>query len=347
MVELSSTPATRLATAANRGQRHWLLRPRPPAELPVIIGFGVGLATVFSWLGACHWRLELFCNFRWQYCWLLAICAAILTVLPRRHRPRWWQYAILLAFALANFAAVLPEWLPSTATAGTPVAGDESLRLRVFSLNLHHRNQRFQEVVDAILAADAEVVLLMEVDDAWLAGLAALEQHYPYRILAPQDDSFGIALFSRLPLTGRAEVSVADAVPYIDTRLSLGKKKIRLLGIHPLPPLNRDYALARNAQLVETAALLAGERGEAILVGDLNCTPWSPHFRRLLARTGLRDSRRGFGLQASWPTQFPAPCRIPIDHLLTSAGLTVTARSLGPKVGSDHLPLIAEIVARR
>ena len=79
-----------------------------------------------------------------------------------------------------------------------------------------------------------------------------------------------------------------------------------------------------------------------ILLGDLNTTPWSHHFRRLLKQTRLLDSLRGHGVQGSWPSFLPAPLRIPIDHVLHSPEVAITGRAIGPDANSDHLPVIVD-----
>jgi endonuclease/exonuclease/phosphatase (EEP) superfamily protein YafD len=90
-------------------------------------------------------------------------------------------------------------------------------------------------------------------------------------------------------------------------------------------------------------AQAARERyGPTLVLGDLNVTPWSPHFRALLREGRLADSARGFGWQASWPA-YSLPLRIAIDHCLVSAEFTVLRRRLGPHVGSDHLPVFVEV----
>ena len=79
-----------------------------------------------------------------------------------------------------------------------------------------------------------------------------------------------------------------------------------------------------------------------MVVGDLNCTPWSPHFRRLLRDAGLRDVARGRGLEPTWyPTSLPLG--IPIDHVLVSDEIGVANRELGSDLGSDHRPVRVEI----
>jgi endonuclease/exonuclease/phosphatase (EEP) superfamily protein YafD len=98
----------------------------------------------------------------------------------------------------------------------------------------------------------------------------------------------------------------------------------------------------RNDQLRAIAKFLQGVEGSRLVMGDLNTTSWSPHFRDLLAATGLVDSRRGRGMQPTW-TAFRGLVRLPLDHVLVSPDITVTARRVGPPIGSDHLPVIVEL----
>ncbi|MEW6714582.1 MAG: endonuclease/exonuclease/phosphatase family protein, partial [Nitrospirota bacterium] len=79
-----------------------------------------------------------------------------------------------------------------------------------------------------------------------------------------------------------------------------------------------------------------------IVAGDLNSTPLTPMFRKLLKISGIRDSRTGFGWQPSWPTYFPV-FWIPIDHILVSPEVHVHERATGSRIGSDHYPIFAEL----
>jgi endonuclease/exonuclease/phosphatase (EEP) superfamily protein YafD len=81
-------------------------------------------------------------------------------------------------------------------------------------------------------------------------------------------------------------------------------------------------------------------------MGDLNATPWSRPFHRFVGRSGLCDSRAGFGVQASFPAA-SALLRIPIDHVLVSCVIGVRNRRIGRDVGSDHLPVIVDLVLPR
>ncbi|MCI0525996.1 MAG: hypothetical protein L0Y56_00890, partial [Nitrospira sp.] len=56
----------------------------------------------------------------------------------------------------------------------------------------------------------------------------------------------------------------------------------------------------------------------------------------------LKDSRDGFGIQASWPTFVPL-FLIPLDHCLVHSSVQVLDRRLGPKIGSDHYPVMIKL----
>jgi len=82
-----------------------------------------------------------------------------------------------------------------------------------------------------------------------------------------------------------------------------------------------------------------------IIVGDFNSTPWSFGRRRDDARLGvLRRTRNLF----SWPAErvshnkLPAPFPVlPIDHIYAGRGWATVSVRRGPRLGSDHYPVVA------
>ncbi len=80
-----------------------------------------------------------------------------------------------------------------------------------------------------------------------------------------------------------------------------------------------------------------------ILLGDLNTTPWSPHYVRLLDRTGLKDAAPGIGWVNTWLSALPG-LGLRLDHILVGPKVVVRAYRVGPNIGSDHRPVIARLV---
>ena len=298
---------------------------------------GVAGASLLGWLGAWWWRLGLLEHFRVQYA-VLGLAVALAALVARR-----WHVAGLAGAVVAlNVVLVAPAWIaPAHAAAhGQP--------LSLVVLNVLRDNREHERVARFLAASDADVIGLLEVDARWLAALEPVTRRWPYRVTEPRgQDKFGLALYSKRPLRGARVRQIGVAwPPALVATLDLDGAPVTLVLAHPPPPVSAAVAKVQE-RFFEALATLRPSLGEHVVVmGDLNATPWSSPLRRLRARTGLRDSRDGFGLGASWPTA-SASLRIPIDHLLVSAGIEVLARGIGPEVGSDHFPVRATIALGR
>lgn len=291
------------------------------------------LCTLTGFLSDVWWLLELTSHFRLQYA--VGLFALGLGFALQRQLGVVSLYGV---FALANLLAMFPYPF-STA----PEVSPRDPILRVVALNVHTANTR-HDLVEAFLRREAPaVIVLTEIDDRWLAQLASLTNTWPHRVLAPRDDNFGIALFSRWPIRSGQAIELGEAgVPSVEAEVLVESRPVYVLGTHPLPPSSGENAALRNEQLALIADHLAARRGARVLVGDLNATPWSPAFRGLVRRSGLTDTLRGRGWQPTWPTRF-FPFWIPLDHCLVSPDLTVFSRRVGEDVGSDHRPVVVAL----
>jgi endonuclease/exonuclease/phosphatase (EEP) superfamily protein YafD len=90
------------------------------------------------------------------------------------------------------------------------------------------------------------------------------------------------------------------------------------------------------------ATRIGQEESPVVVVGDLNVTPWSAHYRRLLAEAELIDSQRVTACNPVGPHS-AGPLGLPIDHVLHSDDVTVLDRELGPSFGSDHRSVHARL----
>ena len=80
-----------------------------------------------------------------------------------------------------------------------------------------------------------------------------------------------------------------------------------------------------------------------VLAGDLNTSPWSNAFRKLRAATGLSPAAKLLPSWPAWPLALP---QVALDHIFVSPDLAVAAAGTGTAVGSDHLPVWAQLVRR-
>lgn len=282
--------------------------------------------------GAGRWyAAELLSHFRPQYLAGGLVLAATLWLLQRRAVA-----AACLAVAALNGWLVAPYLSPSSALASEP-------DLVIAHLNVHGANRQAGRVLDFLAAADADIVVVQEVGEFWAGALAALDSDYPTRRIVARHDNFGIALYSRLPGTRLDTVAPgATGPPALLARFRHRGRPVTLLAMHPTPPVSPAMAATRDRQLAAAAELLRGESSFRLIVGDLNLTPWSPPFRRLLRGAGLADPRAGSGIHATWPALL-GPFGIPIDHCLADRRLRGTHIRTGPYVGSDHRGIVCAV----
>jgi endonuclease/exonuclease/phosphatase (EEP) superfamily protein YafD len=117
---------------------------------------------------------------------------------------------------------------------------------------------------------------------------------------------------------------------------------LTLILAHPPNPIHPTSAVIRDQQIKEIALHVSQIKGEVIVCGDFNASPWSPIMSRFTRQSGLRDSRLGFGAQPTWPAHLPG-LRTPIDYCFVSRGIGVQNFRRGMSFGSDHLPIIADL----
>ena len=299
-------------------------------------------ATLAGFCAPLGWLFELTCHFRLQYAVILGVLAVAFAV------RRTALMASLFAIGAAINLFVIAPYLVSV-NRMIPPATDP---LRILLLNVRTENSQYQRLLDFVRDETPDLVALLEIDDRWLDALHPLRAEYPYSVAEPRDDNFGIALLSRMPFISAEMFYVGQiGVPSIRAHLFLhdpgelssnNQDPIALFITHPLPPDSLEKFRLRNHQLQVIGATIAELEGPVILLGDLNVTPWSPHFRQLLQQTGLRDTARGRSLRGTWPAQVP-PLRIPLDHCLVSPAFQVIERRVGPRLGSDPLPLLVTL----
>jgi endonuclease/exonuclease/phosphatase (EEP) superfamily protein YafD len=291
-------------------------------------------ASLAGLAGGTWWAFDLASHFRVQYLLCLAAAAAVLAGLGRR------RTAVLFAVvAIGNAALVLPLYLGGGAAARGAGPGT----LRVLLANVHTSNDRYELVRALIRESAPDIVVLQEVDRGWLEALADLDDILPHVTTEPRADNFGIAVLSRHAPRRTHVTWLGDAtLPSIMARFGDERETLTLIATHPFPPNGAEGSARRNRQLEHVAELARESPTPVIVVGDLNATPWSHHFRKLLRDSGLRNASRGFGVRATWPAGL-LPLRIPIDHCLCSSEVAVVATSVGPDIGSDHFPLIVDL----
>lgn len=314
------------------------------------------LPALAVFLAAWHWVLDLAACFVVQSLWGLLLAAAVLFALRARGRA-----VACLGGALLAVVGVVPDWcrgLPagqSTAGQSTTDRANTSQSntgtdskgrspLRVLALNLLFENH--DRVADALAVVRDErpdVIFCSEATPEWTKGLAAGLPEHPHRLLAAEPGCFGVALFSRLPLRSARTIPLAHAwAPAVLAVVDVGGAPVGLLGVHTPPPGSAHRSQLRDQALAAIPAAVRELPPAHLVIGDHNATPWNPALRALLADGALRPATFA-RWSPTWPTQWPLPLRIPIDHAFVGPGLEVLDVHTGASFGSDHLPLCATV----
>jgi endonuclease/exonuclease/phosphatase (EEP) superfamily protein YafD len=255
------------------------------------------------------------------------------------NRPR--LAIVFILFSGINFGVVLPLYVgKQEPTSAVPSS------LRAMLINVNTRLGDAERVIQVIHAFNPDLVVLEEINSQWLHDLKSLTPTYPYTRIQPREDNFGIGLFSKLPLPTADIVYIGDAmVPSILATVKTEQTSFCVIATHPPPPDGAEYSRWRNGQLEQIANYISSST-PVLLLGDLNLTPWNYYFKQLLKQANLKDSSQGRGVQPTWPTDNPL-LLIPIDHCLHSSDIHMVRKIIGPKVGSDHYPVIVDFTIKK
>jgi endonuclease/exonuclease/phosphatase (EEP) superfamily protein YafD len=296
---------------------------------------GVAVATALALLAPLGWPFELFSHFRVQYFAAALVLAALLA---------WRRRAVSAVFALV--IAVwhgLPALSPSNAAAQVPDCTGPAVT--VATVNVQFSNTRPDAFRAWLATQPADFLVIQEVTTAWAAELEA-QTAYPHRHIVAREDPYGLALLSRWPMESVALVDLAgDGLPSLAGIVDAGGQRIRFLALHTHWPITPALAAARDEALQGAAAHASAADLPVVLLGDLNLTPDSPAFHRLLDESGLRDAMLGRGWRPTWLAGF-WPLALRIDHVLVSSSLCVEQADVGPPIGSDHRPVVARLRSR-
>jgi endonuclease/exonuclease/phosphatase (EEP) superfamily protein YafD len=305
-------------------------------KLAILGTAALWLCLLAALLGQLAWPFDLFAHFRVQYAALFVVLACVLMVLRR-----FW----IAVAAAAGFGVSIVPLLPYIASESVPVAAATATReetFRVVSFNVWFRNPDMARVAEYIEKSQADAVVLLELTQPQAERLLPLLPTYPHYQM--DNSRMGAAVFTKWPVISAESVPLSQGGA-VASRVMLDWRgtSVTVLGVHlnwPLGPRNSAY---RNQELNSLVALSKAQGGPLLVAGDFNLTPWSEYFSDALEESGLRDAALGFGLARTWPSQF-APVGIRIDHCLMSRHWRSLTTSVGPSLGSDHLPIVADVV---
>jgi len=263
---------------------------------------------------------------------------------------RWRLWGLVAGLMLLGAAA--PAYLVEGA--GHRNDRRKGADLRVVQFNAFKENASPDLAAAWILRQRPDVVVLEEAAEQGGRVREALGRAYPYAtdcvggrtncstVILSRSAALRSGGLARADPENRRGLSAAWA------QFAWRGESLTVVGVH----MGRPWPFGDQGwQIGELARFLGGaDRNRVVMVGDFNQTPWTFTMKRQDRQLGLR---RVTGEQATWPVRnvFPAslgvavrtPPALAIDHVYLGSCWYRREIRRGPWIGSDHLPLVADL----
>ena len=215
---------------------------------------------------------------------------------------------------------------------------------KITHFNVLKLNNQYHEIINYAETCQADLLSFNEVSPDWASKLQdSLSKSYPYHIIQlAENNSFGIALFSKYPLKNSAvKYWGSQYIPSIVTEVLMADKTIHIEAAHTIPPTRQKNLEIRNRHLRGITNYFSKINGSKILVRDLNTVSWSEALQNLKHISQLEDSRK------AWQPTFPSTnwlMSIPIDHIFHSKDMRCVQFKVIKSTTSDHHGIEGEYV---
>lgn len=283
---------------------------------------------------------------RWP--WMLPLLALLPLLLWRGRRllPLWSAGLLIGAIGLLGLNVPLaPEaW----------GLGDEAADLRVASYNMGEVRTSPAALAELLGRIAPDVMAIQECDADVVKGLQPLGWHVAV--------GYGACLVSRQPIASveqrdqQAIWAMGGSGVIARYTLDLPGQRITLVNLHLetvrkglTELLSRDgdgaAAMAENLAQRDLESMLARQfvrevTGPVVVTGDFNMPVESALYRRDWADLTNAFHAAGWGTGATKHTRWHG---IRIDHVLTGPGWRTVRAVVGPDLGGDHRPMVADL----
>ncbi len=217
---------------------------------------------------------------------------------------------------------------------------------KVVCSNVLIENKEYDLFLEMVRKINPEILVMLETDNKWdQACSSSLSSKYKYSVRRPQENGYGILLFSQYELVDIKINFLADSkVPSIYSKANINNQLVNLIVLHPRPPgLIKSTSKMRDQELDKTASYISNSKiKNTIVVGDLNDVAWSHSSRKFIRESKLVDPRRGRGFYNTFPVNWPF-FRYPLDHIFYSGEFILMQIKRLESIKSDHFPVMVEL----
>ena len=225
-------------------------------------------------------------------------------------------------------------------------SGDPEVTLVQF--NLRAGNPQQERTTRWILAQKADVLVLEEAYGGTESIIEGLRARYPFITRCRRSPCSSVIMSRQAPIANGDMVRLPGEPRHLSGAWATFQGQggpYTVVGVHFGWPWPFGDHLAQRRLLIESVRRFPRER--LIIAGDFNSTPWSFDLRSLGRQLGLTRYSRAL---PSWPARpgtsgpitppFPV---MPIDHVFAGPGWRQVRVARGPRLGSDHYPLVVQL----
>lgn len=317
-------------------------------SLLIILSAIAVAGTFFPLLPMEEWYIRIFDFPRLQIFFITLAATFLFYLIFYRHRKRGYFLLFVFLFILVYQGIRI---YPYTPLAGEEVLysdrqGDEQNQLSVLVSNVFMENKGCRQLLHQVAKLNPDIVFALETDTHWRKGLAELKKMYPHFIEVPLPNTYGMLLYSRLPLeSASVRYLVEDSIPSISTQIRLPSgKMVQFYGVHPRPPVPGESgdSRERDAEIIIIGKEAKKSAWPVIVAGDFNDVAWSATTNLFRKTSNLMDPRIGRGFYNTFHAEYPV-FRWPLDHVFHSGNFKLVNMKRLDYIGSDHFPIYIKL----
>jgi endonuclease/exonuclease/phosphatase (EEP) superfamily protein YafD len=268
---------------------------------------------------------------------LFALALIAVSVWSRRLRPM----ALAMLGGSVVSGAVLAA--PLFRASGQEAAEPSRPQVRVVSYNMYRENARASEAVDWVIRQNADFVILLEAVPGHWGEIRRLQKLYPYSYGCAGAGFCSTVILSRQPAKdvwplSRGDPENRQALSAVTARFVVAGQEVPVTAVH----LDRPWPLGLQERFfgqLSDAVATVGRGG--IVAGDFNSAPWTFAMRGL-AEAG--ELHLASGSTGTWPAGLAGFLRLPLDQVYIGRCLERSSVRHGPATGSDHLPVVTDVI---
>lgn len=260
-----------------------------------------------------------------------------------------WHFIIKFLLVLSLLYQVV-KIFPYTTLAKKQVltfkGNDPNAIISILVSNVLTPNKEYHKLIELVNKKQPDILLTLETDKIWEKELEVLEKKYPYTVKIPQDNLYGMHLYSKMKLEDvEVKYLIKEDIPSIHGYIIMNNRtKIKFHALHPKPPSPTEDPTStnRDAELLLVGRDVKKDQESVLVFGDLNDVAWSRTTRLFQKLSGLLDPRIGRGFYNTFHADYRL-LRWPLDHVFHTNDFTLIELSRAEKIGSDHFPMFIKL----